>query len=112
MNKAELAENYINAFASRDVGALRALFTEDVTLQDWDQSVSGIKAVLAANQVIFDAFSSIEVDIIHCHESKDTVALELEIRLVNKQQSLILIVADIIEFNFDGKIKSVRAYKC
>ena len=111
MNKSQLAKNYLRTFSSRDAVALRSLFAEDVTLRDWDQSADGIDAVIAANQGIFDAFSSITVDILHCHESEETVVVELRIQLTNEGESLSLLVTDIIGFDQDGMIIFVRAYK-
>jgi ketosteroid isomerase-like protein len=111
MNKSQLAKNYLRAFSRRDAVALRSLFSEDITLRDWDQSANGIDAVIAANQGIFDAFSSITVLILHCHESKKTVVVELRIELTNGGESLSLLVTDIIGFDQDGMVNFVRAYK-
>ena len=111
MNKSQLAKNYLRTFSRRDAVALRSLFAANITLRDWDQSADGIDAVIAANEGIFAEFSSITVDILHCHESEEAVVVELRIELTNEGESLSLLVTDIIGFDQDGMINFVRAYK-
>ena len=111
MTRSELAVQYLQTFASRDVHKIRTLFSNDVVLRDWDQSATGIDAVMEANQGIFDAFSSIDVEIFHCHEGADAVAVEMKITLQNDQESIALLVTDIIGFDQNNLITFVRAYK-
>ena len=103
---------YFTTFSEKDSDGLRNMFSNDVYLRDWEILANGIDEVVAANQDIFDNVESIVATPIRVwdflsHEDNVVVA-ELEI-VVNGEEKLL--VTDILEFDDDEKIKSIRAYK-
>ena len=103
---------YFTTFSEKDSDGLRNMFSNDVYLRDWEIVANGIDEVVAANQDIFDNVESIVATPIRVwdflsHEDNVVVA-ELEI-VVNGEEKLL--VTDILEFDDDEKIKSIRAYK-
>ena len=103
---------YFTTFSEKDSDGLRNMFSNDVYLRDWEILANGIDEVVAANQDIFDNVERIVATPIRVwdflsHEDNVVVA-ELEI-VVNGEEKLL--VTDILEFDDDEKIKSIRAYK-
>ena len=114
----EKSLEYFEAFNRHDLDELREMFSEDISLRDWEVSVSGIDEVLGANSRIFGSVDSISITPIMVYEGEDkllmgpldvagTSIIELEILINGKEK---LLVTDILDFNRDGKIKSIRAY--
>ena len=103
---------YFTTFSEKDSDGLRNMFSNDVYLRDWEILANGIDEVVDANQSIFDSVNTIVVTPIRVwdflsHEDNVVVA-ELEI-VVNDEETLL--VTDILEFDNDNKIESIRAYK-
>ena len=103
---------YFTTFSEKDSDGLRNMFSNDVYLRDWEILANGIDEVVAANQDIFDKVDTIVATPFRVwdflsHEDNVVVA-ELEI-VVNDEETLL--VTDILEFDDDEKIKSIRAYK-
>jgi hypothetical protein len=106
------ALTYFKTFSNKDSNGLRSMFSDNVYLRDWEIFANGIDEVVDANQSIFDSVDTIVATPIRVwdflsHEDNVVVA-ELEI-VVNDDETLL--VTDILEFDGDNKIKSVRAYK-
>lgn len=115
----EASLEYFEAFNKHDLDKLKEMFSKDISLRDWEVSVSGINEVLNANSKIFNSVDSISVIPVMVYKGVDTLMMgpigvegtviaELEI-LINDNEKLL--VTDILEFNRDDKIKSIRAYK-
>ena len=104
--------DYFNAWNSRDLSVLGATLSSKIVLQDWNVHVSGLQGVLKANGDIFDAFSevNIAVDELYPCVSKLACACEITVRL-NDVAKTELNVLDIIRFDAQLKVVSVRAYK-
>ena len=102
---------YFEAFSRGDLDALRELYANNIYLRDWEGTYVGSMVVLDANKQLFDNVDALAVRIIalHCDEDARTIAAEIEIMLPN--ESLPLLVVDVIEFNAEGLISSIRAYK-
>tara|TARA_Y100000310_G_C20506800_1_gene726805 strand:+ start:153 stop:497 length:345 start_codon:yes stop_codon:yes gene_type:complete len=103
---------YFKTFSNKDSEGLRSMFSDNVYLRDWEIFANGVDEVVDANQNIFDSVDTIIVTPIRVwdflsHENNVIIA-ELEI-VVNDEETLLVI--DILEFDDDNKIKSVRAYK-
>ena len=103
---------YFVTFSEKDIEGLKNMFSDNVSLRDWEISVEGIDEVLKANQNIFDSVDTIVVKPIRVwdflSQEDNVVVAELEI-VVNDEETLL--VTDILEFDDDEKIKSIRAYK-
>ena len=108
MDLKELCLGYFKSFTAKDIEGLKGVFSEDVTLRDWEVEVKGMKKVIETNEKIFSEIESIEVVPKVMYQENDTVISEIEV-IINKDRPML--VVDIIEFNNGGKIKSIRAYK-
>ena len=103
------AETYFKTFSNKDSEGLRNMFSDNVYLRDWEIFANGIDEVVDANQNIFDSVNTIVVTPIQIiSNGTNYVSAELEI-VVNDEETLL--VTDILEFDDDNKINSVRAYK-
>lgn len=101
--------SYFEKFSNKDINALSEMFSEDVCLTDWDINVSGKENVIAANQQIFNSVNTIEVNPINFYSSdENSFAVEILI-LVNNTENLE--VVDVISFDNQGLIQSIKAYK-
>ena len=103
----ELCLNYLEKYAEKDMNAMAEMFAEDIVLRDWKIKVSGKGAALAETQKNFRAADSIAIDVLSIYENEKTVAAELKIT-VNQTEELY--VVDVITFDDDSKIASIRAY--
>ena len=108
MKLKEICENYFRNFSEKNLNTLADLFSENVKLRDWELSASGKASVIDANRRIFSSVSSIQVTPLSMYKEGNTVVAELDICLNNAET---LKVVDIIEFDENGKILSIRAYK-
>lgn len=108
MSNKELCLYYLRKYAEKDLRAMEKLFAENIILRDWKIRVLGIEKALAETQKNFETAESIVIEVLSTYENIDTVAAELKI-LVDESEELN--VVDVITFNIDGKIKSIRAYK-
>jgi hypothetical protein len=108
MNLKELTLKYFDTFSNKDVDGLKELFSKDVTLRDWDLNVGGSAYVLHENKKMFNLFDSIEIIPLNIAVTGNITVSEIEIHI---DKSEIVRVVDVIEFNSDGKICAVRAYK-
>lgn len=104
-NKVEI---YFKFFSSKDLTSLSGLFSEDVTLQDWDIFAEGKKEVVRANKIIFDSVDSINVILRELYQQDRVAVCLIEIEI---NQAEIIKVIDVIKFNKSFEIKEVSAYK-
>ena len=104
----EKSFEYFQTFSEKDSEGLRTMFNDNVILRDWDILANGIDEVVQANQDIFDSVETIIATPLHLYVDGNVVVTELEI-VVNDEDTLW--VTDIIAFDDNQKIKSVRAYK-
>jgi len=108
MDLKQIASNYFALFAAKDLQKLENLFSPNIVLRDWDISAVGIKDVINANKKIFDSASSIEVFPIDIFLDGKVIIGEIEI-LINAKNRIK--VVDIITFDINNKIISIKAFK-
>jgi len=111
MNLEDIARSYFTAFEQKQLETLEGMFHENVSLKDWNISVSGKQDVLGANAEIFKAVNSLRVNVDNLHVNDMTVIAELSI-FANDDP--VLPVVDIITFSGekeDLKITSIVAYR-
>ena len=108
----DAARDYFYAWNSHDLNVLSATLSAKVVLQDWNVHATGLQEVLKANSEIFESFSEVNivVDELHPCVSKSTCACEITVHL-NDATKTELKVLDVIRFDAELKINSVRAYK-
>ena len=99
---------YQEAFNKQDLKKLETLFSDNITLKDWERKVEGKIKVLEENIKIFKSVESIESKTVKNFFFENTAICILKI-IVNDKETLD--VVDIIEFNKENKISSIVAYK-
>ena len=102
------AIKYFDAFEKKDISAILEIFDADVKLRDWEISAIGIDSVLTAITHIFCSVETLSIQIINIFQNKAFVVAELNITTNNINS---IHVVDIIEFNSNGKICAIRAFK-
>ena len=107
-NIKDTALSYFKTFSEKDIDGLREMFDDDVTLRDWDIDKKGIENVLKANLNIFQNVKTINAIPQNIISENNFVFAELKI-VVNEDEELK--VVDLIEFNQNGKIISIKAFK-
>lgn len=108
MDLKQTAENYFSNFENKDIDALSLMFHEEVTLRDWNIEAYGKKDVLDANKNIFDNIKDIKVNVMNLYVCDTNVIAEL---LINADDNEPLPVVDIICFDSNFKICSIRAFR-
>ena len=104
-----LSLNYFYLFTCKNLAAISDMFADDCQLRDWENSGDGKNAVIAVYEKIFASVDTIAVTPRALYEdSSNTVIAELMITVNGREQ---IFVTDIITFDNDDKIVSVRAYK-
>lgn len=100
---------YFQTFSNKDLENLSKLYSDDVTLSDWEPVFyEGKENVLYANKLLFDSVNSIDIIVKRIGNNSNTVFAEIDILINDDTQ---LFVVDILEFDTNNKIKSIRAYK-
>ena len=106
------ALRYFETWNLHDVSRLKDLFAAEATLRDWDVEVAGRDAVVAANAKIFAAVPGIKIEVLTTHVAVNTTTVVCEILVrTNNEKGEVLKVVDVISFDEESKIVSVRAYK-
>lgn len=83
------------------------MFSDNIILRDWKIRVAGKKKAIDETRKNFEAAGSIIIEVLSTFENKNTVAAELKITVDEAEE---LYVVDVIVFNSEGKIESIRAY--
>lgn len=104
---AQLAVRYLQCWANRDLASLELLLDKDCMLADWSGSVLGRDNILKTNKKVYDAAKFLSIDIKKIAVGHDCVMAELEIK-INKN---LIHVVDVLDYNDEGKIQRIRAYK-
>ena len=106
------AIRYFDVWNSHDVSRLKGLLAAEATLRDWDVEVAGGDAVAAANAKVFAAVPGVKIEVQTIHVSVHTLTAVCEILVrLNNEKGEVLKVVDVISFDEESKIVSVRAYK-
>jgi len=103
----EMFKQYLEYYCKMDIELVAEMFAEDIILRDWKISVQGKCEAVRETLSNFNASESIEIEILRLYEATNAVAGELKIVV---DRSEILYVTDIITFDDQGKISSIRAY--
>ncbi|MEM9078250.1 MAG: nuclear transport factor 2 family protein [Bacteroidota bacterium] len=107
-SKKDLCRQYLERYARKDLTGVEAMFARNIVLRDWKIRVEGKQTALEETQKNFEAAKSIQIEILAMYEDQDTVAAELKITVDTTEE---LYVVDVISFNSNGQIVSIRAYK-
>jgi hypothetical protein len=104
----QVALLYLKSFAEKDIGSLEVLFADTISLADWDGQLVGKENILNFNKKVFASLNTISIDIVKVAVGQNTVMAELRITINNAST---INVVDVIEFDDDNKIQSIKAYK-
>ncbi len=107
------SRKYLDFFASRDLLSLSNMLSEEVTLKDWNTSLTGKKKVLDFNKQLFESFSIVlRITNILAQENDSAIEFELTLTPLNDEEDeIFLLVTDILSFDNKGKINAIRAYR-
>jgi hypothetical protein len=101
--------DYFDSYSRKDSESLEKFFSEDIMLVDWNINIKGKAKVLAEIQKTFDSTISIKVIPKSFYANSDYLyAIHISILVDNEKY---IDVIDVIEFNFEGKILMVNAFK-
>ena len=107
-NNIDQLQKYFLSFRTKNVEELNNIFSEGVELKDWNNEFVGKPQVMEEIVGIFQNFDTIKLDIVQIYKSSNNkFACEIEIFLDGEM----LRVMDLIDFNDDGKITQLVAYK-
>jgi len=115
MRLTEICKLYFEVFSNKDIEGLSKLFSDEVILRDWEILANGKQEVLAANKNIFDSVDTIQVTLVHQSISTpytvwaDNKVFNEIVIDINGEETLL--VVDVIEFDKDGLITKIEAYK-
>ena len=104
----ELAIKYFKVWNSHDLGALSEISSDEITLRDWELSVSGKSDFLKANSEIFKNNPGIKAELINIFLNGDEIVAILQIS--SHASDVILPVVDHIKFE-NNRIASIVAYR-
>ena len=109
----EKLKTYFQAFSDKDLDTLSEMFSSDILLTDWDICAVGKENVLEENKKIFDSVAAISVNPYAYYGGNSSYAVELTIEVTPKNNGKVeeLQVVDVITFNGEGLIDSIKAYK-
>lgn len=103
----EICLYYLEKYAAKDLESVSDLFAEDIVLRDWKIRVEGKTKAVEETRKNFANADTIEIEVLSTYENENTVAAELKITVDGVEE---LYVVDVITFNSNGKISSIRAY--
>lgn len=99
--------DYLRRYAAKDLDGIAAMFSEDVTLRDWNLSVRGRDAAIAETRKNFESSTSIHIEVLRVLENANSVAGELRIVVDGHIE---LFVVDVLDFDSEGRITAIRAF--
>jgi ketosteroid isomerase-like protein len=108
---AALCRRYLQAYAAKDLQTIAALLAPGVVLRDWQLRVVGRDAALAETQRNFDAALGLHIEILRLHATAESADAELRIAVEMSEQTVELFVVDVLDFDAQGRISAIRAYK-
>lgn len=102
------AIDYFDAFSTADIARISVLLSDGVCLRDWNVNVCGKDSVLRETENMISSLSNVQVEVVNIYQSNATIIAQLKIAAKGIES---IEVVDIISFDRDEKIFSIRAYK-
>jgi hypothetical protein len=100
-----ITETYFNAFREKNLDILSRIYSDNVELTDWTGAWYGKDSVLKANEDLFK--HDFELSLNSSLQLENVTYNQITIRFENE----VIEVMDVIKFNENFEIKSIRAYK-
>ena len=109
MNVKEKCKLYFDLFSKKNINSLSDFFSDDIILKDWEIYANGKTEVVEANKNIFDNVETINIELV-CQSSinESIVFNQILIEIDSKET---IRVVDVIQFNVEGLITKIEAYK-
>ena len=98
---------YFEYWNNHSIGDLRKLFDNEIVLEDWENTFSGIEEVIQENENIFTNFPKVHATISDLALNEKSVYTKIKVFL-NEDNTIDVI--DIFEFK-DDKIIKIKAFK-
>ena len=98
---------YLRCYERKDIDGIAEMLSVDVVLRDWKTLVKGRSNALSETRKNFEAAKSLQIETLRILESENSVAGELKIVVDGDVE---LYVVDVLDFEPDGNITSIRAY--
>ncbi len=108
LSHTEICLLYLQSYQDKNLTAVAELFADQIVLRDWNLRVVGKQAALDETRKNFAAAQSLHIEVLHTYERTNSVAAELIITVNNTE---ILHVVDVLDFDAQGKIEAIRAYR-
>ncbi len=98
---------YFEYWNNHSTPDLRKLFDNEIVLEDWENTFSGIEDVIQENENIFTNFPKVNATISDLALSEKSVFAKIKV-ILNEENTIDVI--DIFEFK-DNKIIKIKAFK-
>lgn len=96
---------YFSAFRTKNLDILKEIYSDNIQLTDWTGAWFGKDSVLEANRQLFER--DFELVVNNSLQLNNITYNQITIRF----ESEVIEVLDVIKFNKDFEIESIRAYK-
>lgn len=100
-----VTEMYFNAFKEKNLDVLNRIYSDNVELADWTGAWYGKESVLEANKQLFE--NEFDLSVNSSLQLENVTYNQITIRF----ESEVIEVMDVIKFNTNFEIESIRAYK-
>lgn len=99
---------FLDAYARKDLAAIMSMLAPSVQVCDWNVAVHGREATETFMRRNFEQARSLEIEILHLHQSTHVVTGEVRIVVDGHIE---LFVVDIMQFDAEGRVLALRSYK-
>jgi hypothetical protein len=105
MDLVKKAERYFELFSTKNVKGLEnEIYADNIFLRDWNGEWRGKQAVLEMNENLF--VNEFRIDNIQIKQADITTIVQFDLHIADA----VLRVADVIDWNDNGKIERILAY--
>jgi len=116
MRWTDLAKRYLGALASKDLGDIESLLSDNVRMMNWSCNVNGKKETLSAISNVFDFVNNVKIHIENTAYNNKYVCMEVRVIYTrdnssSKSKIVVSYMVYILEFDDWGKIKVIRIYR-
>lgn len=102
---------YFFLFSTKNLELVSDMFADNIHLHDWEHNTGNKEETVAVYKKIFDSVNTIAVTPFAMYSEGRTVIAELWITINTDLGNEQIFVTDVITFDENDLIKSVRAYK-
>ena len=104
-------KKYLAAFAAKDLDQLDEIYSDDITIRDWEDTISGKEQVLMANKHLFNITDHISIHIKDVAYNNKIIFVNVDLIAISGKDKVHLPVMYMVEINDKGKISYINAFK-